>query len=94
MPVEPLVKAAAALKFVKFSVVPDASFAILVIVAPASVMVKVVAALPVACETDKMTEPAVNEPRDVPAVPTVPVRPLIVAPDKVATFELTVTLTR
>ena len=44
----PLVKAAAALKFVKFSTVLDASLTILVIVAPASVLVKVVVLVPVA----------------------------------------------
>ena len=47
MSAELLVKAAAALKFVEFSTVPEPSFAILVIVAPASVVVKVVTAVPV-----------------------------------------------
>ena len=48
MSVAPLVKAAAALKFVEFSSEVDDSFAILVIVAPASVLVKVVVSTPVA----------------------------------------------
>ena len=48
MSVAPFVKAVAALKFVEFSTVPEASLAILVIVAPVSVLVNVVAALPVA----------------------------------------------
>ena len=94
MPAEPLVKAVAALKFACDSAVADASFAIFVIVAPASDLVKVVSSVPLACETDKITEPAFSDPRADPAVPKVPVSPLIVAPDKVATFELTVTVMR
>ena len=50
---------------------PEASLAILVIVAPVSVLVNVVAALPVACAVVRVIVPAVKEPRDVPTVPTV-----------------------
>ena len=90
----PLVKAAAALKFVKFSTVPVASLAILVIVAPASVLVKVVNEPPLASDKVKVTVPAERDPRAVPTVPRVALKPLTVAPDSVATFELTVTLKR
>ena len=48
MPVAPLLTLVAASKFVEFSVVPVANFAIFVTVAPVSVVVNVVAALPVA----------------------------------------------
>ena len=92
--VEPLVKAAASLKFVEFSATPDPSFAILVIVAPASLLVKVVSSVPVACDNDKVTVPAARDPKAVPAVPTVALKPLIVAVASVATFELMVTLKR
>ena len=71
MSAEELVKAAAALKFVELSAVPDASFAILVIVDPESVLVNVVAALPVACAVVKVMVPADNDPKDAPAVPKV-----------------------
>ena len=87
VPVEPLVKPVAASKLVKFSVVPDANFAILVIDAPASVAVKVVAAVPVACAVVRVMLPATREPRAVPAVPTVALWPLIDAAESVATFE-------
>ena len=89
-----MVKAAAALKFVEFSTVPDASLAILVIVAPASVLVKVVVSTPVACAVVKVIAPGVSDPRVALGLPRVDAWPLIEAPDKVATSEFTVTFMR
>ena len=80
-------KPAAALKFVEFSTVPEASLAILVITEPASVLVKAVIAFPVASEFVKVTFPGDRAPRAVPAVPKVALRPLMDAADSVATLE-------
>ena len=84
----------AALKFVEFSVALEASFTILVIVAPTSVLVNVVVSVPVACDVVSVIAPAAREPKVEPAVPTVELWPLIDPAERVATFELTVTLKR
>ena len=90
--VAPLVNAVSVSKFVVLA--PFAYLTILVTVAPASVLVKVVAAIPVACAVVSVIAPGVSEPRVALEIPRVELRPLIEALDKVATFELTVTSTR
>ena len=89
-----LVKAVSISKLVVGAPVPYLT--ILVIVAPASVLAKVVAAEPVASAVVKVIAPGVSEPRVALEVPyEVGARPLItVEAESVATFELTVTLTR
>ena len=69
---------------------------ILVIVAPASVLTKVVTAEPVASAVVRVIAPGVSEPKVTLEVPYEDgARPLItVDAESVATFELTVTLTR
>ena len=90
--VAPSLKAASVSKL--FVLAPVAYLTILVIVAPTSVLVKVVAAAPVACAVVRVTVPAVADANTALGVPRVGVCPLIVAPESVATSELTVTLTR
>ena len=79
--------AVAAAKFAEFSVVPEANFTILVIVAPASVFVNVLAALPVPCAVVNVTEPAVSEPIVSLGVPNDAFTPLKDAPLNVATLD-------
>ena len=69
--VPPLVNEGADAKFDAFSGVPEVNLAILVIVAPLSVAVNVVAAEPVACAVVKIIDPGVSEPRVSLAVPSV-----------------------
>ena len=73
---------------------PDAYFTILEIAELLSVLVKVLVAVPVACAVVKVIVPATTDANNAFGVPRVEARPLIDAPDKVATFELTVTLKR
>ena len=90
--IAPSLKAASVSKFAVLA--PDAYLTIREIVEPASVLVKVVAAAPVACAVVRVIAPAVSDPRVTFGVPRVVVMPLIDAAESVATFELTVTLTR
>ena len=81
----------------KFAVLAAAAyFTIREIVEPAFVLVKVVAAAPVACAVVRVIAPAVSDPRVALEVPKDDgVIPFIrVDAESVATFELTVTLTR
>jgi hypothetical protein len=71
VPVEPLEKAVAAAKFAELSVVPDANLAILEIVAPPSVLVNVVTALPAANAALREIEPGLSKPIVALAVPRV-----------------------
>jgi hypothetical protein len=87
-----LVKAVSVSKFAVGA--PEPYLTILVIVAPALVLVNVVASVPVACAVVKVIVPAMTDVNNALGVPSVEVRPLIDAPDKVATFELTVTSKR
>ena len=90
--VAPSLKAASVSKFAALAAA--AYLTIRETVAPASVLVKVVAAAPVACPVVRVIAPAVSEPKTAFGVPKVGVRPLMDAADKVATFEFTVMFTR
>ena len=70
--VVPLVKSVAASKLVVSAVAPDKYLTIFV-VEPASVLVKVVAKIPVACAVVRVTAPGVSEPRVEFGVPRVEV---------------------
>ena len=87
-----LVKAVSVSKFAVGA--PELYLTIRVIVAPTSVLVNVVASVPVACAVVSVIVPAVTEVSTAFGVPRVDVKPLIDALDKVAMFELTVTLKR
>ena len=87
-----MAKAVSISKFVVLE--PVAYLTILEIVAPVSVLVKVVDAVPVACAVVKVIVPGKTEASTEFGVPRVEVWSLIDAAESVATFELTVTLKR
>ena len=87
--VAPSVKAESVSKFDVLA--PDAYFTILEIVAPASVLVKVVTAEPIACAVVRVIEPATTDANTAFGVPRVDVCALIDAAESVATLESGVT---
>ena len=78
----------------KFDVPEPDAYLTIFVVAPASVLVKVVVSTPVACAVVRVIAPAVTDANTALGVPRVGVCPLIVAPESVATSELTVMLMR
>jgi hypothetical protein len=83
--VAPSVKTESVSKLVVLA--PDAYLTILETVAPASLLVKVVVSVPVACAVVRVIVPAVSKPRVAFGVPRVGVWPLTDAADKVATSD-------